>query len=348
MRHLGFLRSTGLARTLCLLIALEAVAGTLLPAGKAAELVSERLGGGALAAARFVGLVETYASPLFLGMLALLALNVLFCTGSRLAPGLRSPSRRRWPALLDATMHLSLVVLLAGGAVKGARGSVGTQYLFPGAVATTFNRGGDGPEVPLGFGLLLKEIVREHHPLLARVGVRSAATGERIALVTLREGRAERVPAADLRLRLTADELDAGWLGIRADGGGRSGELRLATAPGGPTGGVFGGARIELVAWRRDLKGVRGRIALIEGGAQLREELLGVNEPIAHRGASVFLSAWGEDEFGNPHLGIQVSRDPGAPLFWIGALMLAVSMPLYLLLRAGRPAAPPRARPAAE
>ena len=149
------MRSPRLALALCLGIALCAALGTLVPAEWAAQFVRDRLGEGALPAARLFGLVEPFASPLFIGLLLALAANVAACTWHRAGALRRSSSLGRARLALDLLVHLSVLLVLAGGAIKGALASVATQYLFLDQPVTTAREGGIGPERPLGFGLLL-------------------------------------------------------------------------------------------------------------------------------------------------------------------------------------------------
>lgn len=304
-----FLRSPRLALGLCIVLALYAALGTI--------------SGGA----------ERFGSPLFIALVSLLALNVGFCTWHRLPLALRAPSRRGPAPILDALMHLSLIVLLAGGALKAAQGFVGTQYLFPGQLVTTVRAGGTGAETPIGFGLLLKERAEDYYPANFQIGIRDARTGAKLALLVVREGGEASLPHADLRLAVGAYPGAGQSVKARATSAGVTEEILLETVPGEGAVVRSGDYEIVLVAWRRDLRMVRGRVAVVDGGGEVKEAWLAVGGRIAHRGASVFLTAWGEDPFRNPYLGIQVSRDPGAPVFWAGAVLLAVTMPLYLLVR---------------
>lgn len=327
------LRSPRLAFVLCILLAFQAALGTLTRPGETERLARDHLGEAGLAVAKILGLVDTYGSPLFLVLLSLLSLSIGFCTWQRLSLACRAPSRRGPAAALDALMHFSFIALLAGGALKGALGFVGTQYLVSGEVATTAHAGGTGPETPLGFGLLLKELVKDYYPTTFKIGVRDARSGESIAVLTIREGGEGALPGAGLRLSVGSSDPEGRWAKVRATAGEAMEEILLETVPGGATAGRFADFEIVMIAWRRELRTIRGRVAVIDGGTEVREAWLAVGGRIAHRGTSVFLTAWGEDEYRNPYLGVQVSRDPGAPLFWGGAVLLAAAMPLFLIVR---------------
>jgi hypothetical protein len=57
---------------------------------------------------------------------------------------------------------------------------------------------------------------------------------------------------------------------------------------------------------------------------------------LEYKGTSIFQTAWGTDRYGNPYIGVQVARDPAAPLFWVGCVLFSISLPLFLYLRHGR------------
>jgi len=97
-----------------------------------------------------------------------------------------------------------------------------------------------------------------------------------------------------------------------------------------------GGFRLAAAAWRRDVKDVRGRVRIIEGERVVHEGWLEVNGALSRRGTSLFLTSWGADEFGNQFLGVQYRRDPAAPVFWAGAILFALALPPFVLLRRRR------------
>ena len=68
----------------------------------------------------------------------------------------------------------------------------------------------------------------------------------------------------------------------------------------------------------------------------MKEGWLSPRTNVKHRGFTVFQSAMGVDRYGFQYIGIQVSRDPGEPLFWIGAVILSISLPLFLFLKHSR------------
>lgn len=289
--------------------------------------------------ARVLGADATFRSPLFLGLLLALALNVVLCTVRRVPPRLRSGDRaQRKIAWLDAGVHLSLILILIGGGGKALFGSVGTGYLFPDLPETTFSDPRDGTVFPLGFSVVLRERLEEHYPLRLRLGLRELATGRKLHQVEIVEGTPGRAIAAEFpgTVRVLSTDGKTVMVAVASAAGTQTVQLSLSAGAGASA--AFGPHELVVIAYRRDLRTVRGRVAILEGERVAKEAWLEVNGGVSHRGTQFFLTSWGADQFGNQFLGIQYSRDPLAPVFWAGAVLLAALLPLFLALRR-RPAA---------
>ncbi len=288
------------------------------------------------AAGRFLGLADPWHSPLFLLLVGLLVANVTLCSWHRYRRLVRNPAAKRGAiAALDAAVHFSLVVIVFGGVGKGLWGVVGTGYLFPGTAATTMYVEGTDSDLPLGFSVLLKEKRETFYPLRIKVGVRDAATGEKIALLEVVEGRSVSLPGGRLTLsvREVRPDSTAAVLLLRTQEGEAPVTLPLVAGGDPMTAGAF---LLAAVAWRRDVKDVRGRVEMSEGEQVVGEGWLEVNGALSHKGTTLFLTSWGADEFGNQFLGVQYRRDPAAPVFWAGAILFALALPPFVLLRRRR------------
>jgi hypothetical protein len=286
------------------------------------------------AAARVMGADATFRSPLFLALLLAMSLNVTLCTFHRVASRLRSADRvRRRIAWLDACVHLSLILVLIGGGGKALFGSVGTGYLFPGVTVTSFSDPLSGREFPLGFSVVLRERREEYYPLRLRLGVRERATGRKLDQFELAEGTPGRAVASGspVAVRLLSTDGANVLLDVSSAAGAEKMQLSLSSDAGATA--THGPYELVVIAYRRDLRAVGGRIAILEGGRVVREAWLEVNGGVSYRGTQFFLTVWGADQFGNQFLGIQYSRDPLAPVFWAGAVLLAVLLPFFLMLR---------------
>jgi hypothetical protein len=304
--------------------------GSLVPAERATRVFAAVAGGSGLAAARFLGLADTYRSPVFVALLALLAVNLLACTVPRFTRS-RASSRGPVAAWLDLLLHLSLLLVLAGAAAKALWGSTLTANVRVGeAIAEAYDWRLNA-DVPLGFTVAVAERRTDYYPASVRVGVRGAATGEKIALLELAEQAPARVPGHEISLILSGFAEDpARFLFSTAPDGGTFG-LEARAEQGGTV--TRGGLSFTLVAYRQEIKSVRGLVRVLEGDQLAAEGWLGSNERLEHKGTSLFLTAWGTDEQKRRFIGLQFVRDPGAPLFWAGCVLLAALLPAYLLVR---------------
>lgn len=324
--------------TLLLLFALAALSAAATIAGPRLEKTAPAL----RSAGRFLGLADPWHSPLFLLLVGLLAANVSLCSWHRYRLRVRNSAAGRGAiAALDVAVHFSLVVIVFGGIGKGLWGVVGTGYLFPGTPATTMYVEGTDSDLPLGFAVLLKEKREAFYPLRVKVGVRDAASGEKTALLEVVEGRSVALPGGGLSLsvREVRDDSAAAVLLIRTREGEASVTLPLVAGGDAVPAGAF---LLTAVAWRRDVKDVRGRVEIIEGEQAVQEGWLEVNGALSHKGTTLFLTSWGADEFGNQFLGVQYRRDPAAPVFWGGAILFALALPPFVLLRRRRAPLGPR------
>lgn len=330
------LRSPGLAVALLLALAALSALGTASPAagpdGGTAMPSWQR------AVARAAGLQQTFSSPLFLALVALSAANVVACTWHRLV------ARRGWAgarrrAVTDVLIHASVLIVVAGGVAKAVFGFIGTQNIHVGGMSETVYDWKAGRDASLGFAIVVDGFQSSYFPVRARVGVRAAGTGEKIGLVEVTEGSDAAIPGGDARLSVLGYDDEAGRLRIGVTARGVTEELAFATA-GEPVILRSGPYDVSLVAYRADLRDVRASISLHAPGQTETGLRLGPNERIARRGLSLFLTAWGTDPDGRRFCGIQVVRDPGAPVFWAGCVLLAAAIPLHLLAKGRRQARP--------
>lgn len=295
---------------------------------------AEQTPGWLRSAARLVGVDATFHSPLFLALLAALGLNVVLCTWRRVPARLRGGTRaQRKMAWLDAGVHLSLIMILIGGGGKALLGNVGTGYLFLDLPETTFVEPLSGTVSPLGYGIVLRERRDEFYPLHLRLGVSERATGNKLHQFEIIEGAPGRAIAADSPVAVRVLSTDGNLVLLAAGPAGAERRVQLTLTAGAGPFATFGAYELTVTAYRRDLRTVRGRVALLEEERVVREAWLEINDGVSHRGTKFFITGWGEDEFGNRYLGIQYSQDPLAPVFWAGAVLLAVLVPFFLLLR---------------
>lgn len=332
------LRSKKLALFLFLALALVSVYGTLSATEQARAFYLKGFGEHFLPLGRFLGLVDTYHSPIFIALFLLLLLNIALCSWQRFAglgrahdgaPG----GRRRFIRWLDLILHLSILVILAGGAAKGALGFIGTKNIHVGLSTDVVFDWSREADVPLGFTIHLKDRVDEYYSGEFKIGVSVAETGEKIGLLQVKEGERTALPGGTGSIEVVKFDRRDWLLEMRVVYEGREELVVFEVKEGGDTTGGIGPFSVTLVAWRQDLKTVRSLVAIEEGGKIVKEGWLTPNGRVAYKGTSLFQTAWGIDEYRNPYTGIQVTRDPGAPLFWAGCILFSLALPLYLAVR---------------
>jgi hypothetical protein len=322
------MRSMRTATLLLILLALLSMFGTVVGPGMGSR-------SGRLSSVLFLlGIVDTYRSPTFIALTLLLIVNIAVCTWSRAAKLLREGQGGRRPLTwVDAGMHGALIVLVIGGVGKAVLGFVGTGYLFRGRPASSMHDPRTKGEVPIGFSLTLLERRTEYYPLQVKIGVREASTGEKRALVDVREGSAAHLAVGKLTLEILTVSDDGSHVQLAVGEPARRETLRLGLRDGKDTSVRYGGYLFSVVAYRRDVRTMRGRVQIQEEGRAVREEWLEVNRGIEHRGTKVFLVGWSNKPEEEDYFGVQYRRDPMAPVFWVGACALCVLLPLRILLR---------------
>lgn len=335
------LRSGRATMLLLLATALVAAAGTLFTPEQVRTWLEQAIGERGVAVATAIGVIDVFHGPLFAALLVSMGLSVALCTWHRLpignlfSSGYSGGGRRRWTLVVDAAMHLSILLVLVAAAVESLFSFVGTKNMHVGVPESMTFDWRAGHDVPLGFETVVEALGLTHFPAQAKIGITDAATGQRLGLLTVREGAGVETLGGSLafrNVRLDA-ESSALHLDARQDTGVTA--VRFSTAVKGPSEAVVGKYRLTLVAWRRDVREVLSRVAIRERGQVVRREQLRVNDRIRHRGWNLYLTAWGRDEYGNDYAGIQVTRDPGAILFWCGSVLFSVCLPVFFVLRRG-------------
>lgn len=329
---LDWLGSRRLALALFFALSGFGILGSLFTAQQTESFFSSIAGSGGLTAARFLGLADTYRSPVFIGLLLLLGANLLGCTLPRFSRS-RASSRRAAITWLDLLLHLSILVVLAGGAAKAVWGSTVTANIRVGESTAEAFDWRISADVPLGFTVAVQERRTEYYPASVQVGVRSAATGEKITLLELAEKATIPVTGHEESLEMTGFAEDPARFRFRVSTGAAAESFELEVGRESGRSSTSGAHTFTLVAYRHEIKSVRGLVRVLEGNRIVSEGWLGSNERLEHRGTSLFLTAWGADEQGRRFIGLQFVRDPGAPVFWVGCVLLAALLPAYLLIR---------------
>jgi cytochrome c biogenesis protein ResB len=139
------LASVKFAVTLVVLIAIACIVGTVMPQGGD---VAKYLAKYPLAADRMklfgaLGLTNIFYSWWFIGLLCVLAASIATCSARRFATMRRTTGYARMRALGSMLTHISMLLILAGGVIRGVWGEKGYLELREGETVAQFveNRG---------------------------------------------------------------------------------------------------------------------------------------------------------------------------------------------------------------
>ncbi|MGE5662902.1 MAG: hypothetical protein ACM31I_01075 [Deltaproteobacteria bacterium] len=323
-----FLSSTKLAVALCLVLAAEGVAGSLLYKGNTAFDGQ--------------GPFNLFRSPLFLAPAGLLVVNIIVCAGRRLA-GRTLGAGRAWTF---AGIHLGLVLLAVGMIVDGVLGFVGTRNYHPGVPSSEYFDWRTFRQENFPFTVEVKDLAVRYHPLYLQVGVRDAA-GKKLGLYAVREGCSFRVKGIGVVVTPRRFDPLQKTLLYDVEAGGRSSSGLVAGTQGAPP---VAGVSVVPVSWHDpEPSEVAARVVFSVPGRPPVEKVVRVNDPATFGGISFCLVGESEDAYRNVIVGLQMTREPGAPLFWTGSVLFGLSLVLHLLIpRATRAAGADAAAVAAE
>ncbi len=139
-RAVDQLASVKFAVVLVAVIALACIIGTVLPQGSE---VGRYLSKHPLAADRMklfgaLGLTNVFYSWWFIGLLCVLAASIATCSMRRFATMRRTAGYARVRALGSMLTHISMLLILAGGVIRGVWGEKGYLELREGQTATQF------------------------------------------------------------------------------------------------------------------------------------------------------------------------------------------------------------------
>lgn len=148
---------------LLLLITIACVVGTLLPQGGdvAKYLAKNPAAQGRMALLGFLGLTHVFSSWWFLGLLGLFAASLAVCTQRRCTAAVRVKGRARRRAVGSVLTHVSLLLILAGGVIRGMWGERGYLEFREGETRRDFIVA--DTRVPLPFAVHLADFETEHY-----------------------------------------------------------------------------------------------------------------------------------------------------------------------------------------
>lgn len=250
-------------------------------------------------------------------LLGLLILNLSFCTVHRIK--LFSA-----PVLV---IHIGIIIAFAGGGIS-SYGYVATVNVYEGTMVDTVYRWDVKKNVPLEAGLMVEKLHERYYPVPVKVGV--LKDEEKIGLYTLNTG--ETFKLENYSIRVDSLELPSENLKLSIFNNGEyAGYADTSGTADFPPGFPF---VFKLVAYKDpvvmrtwvDLKLIKNSKTVAEGSTE-------VNSPLKWRGLKFHHTATGRDKYGNTYAGIQIVRDPGAPVVYAGFCIIAFGGTYYILRR---------------
>ncbi|HEY3490269.1 MAG TPA: right-handed parallel beta-helix repeat-containing protein [Candidatus Deferrimicrobiaceae bacterium] len=314
---LRFLSSTRLTIALCLVLAALGAVGAFLYTG-ATSFASQ-------------GSINLYRSPLFLAPALLLALNVACCAFTRLRTG----QFRGFRAAVFLGLHAGLVMLMAGLVVDARFAFVGTQLYRVGERSAAYFDWRDNVDKSFPFTVEALGYTERYHPMDLQIGIRDASGGKH-GPFHVREGVPFDVPGTGLTVVPRRFDISRKALTFDAS----LGDLRVTGIRTGSSGASApGGFTVVPVAWADpEIAEYVARVRFVRPGIAPEVEEIRINHPGAFGGFTFCLTVARPDETGSRVIGLQMTREPGAPWFWAGALLFGVSLSIDLFRKARRAA----------
>jgi len=315
-------------------VAAALMEGQVLPPQFAPQQYQEMFGRVGASLVSRLGLHDVFSSAWFLALLAAAGINLLACTASR------------WQLIKTRPgvflVHLSVLLLFAGGLVRGTFRTGGTL-----AMQTGETHGGytlpQGGYVPLPFAVRLKDFKitywepEKHlvHALNDEAGVMEtveAEEGKPLAFKTL---------AQELKVLKFYPNFSIGRSGpVSLDDSRSNPALTLAAGKGKQVRPIYlfarfpdyhgtaGNTGVRLIYELRGgrVKQFESSIDILENGSVVKEASISVNSPLYYKGHRLYQSGFDE---GNPRFSsIQVARDPSVPLIYAAFALLMAGLTL--------------------
>ena len=307
-----FLSSTKLTIALCLILAAGGVAGSFLYEGNTAF--------------GRAGTFNVFRSPVFLVPAVLLIINILVCGIRRLASS-SAGAARTWTF---AGIHLGLVLLATGLLVDGLYGFIATQYFYPKVPASGYHNWRTGRDESFPFTVEVSAAEVRYHPLNLRIGLRDGA-GNKAGPFTVREGIPIRAGRGGVIVTPRRFDIAAKTLVFDAEAGGRTFTGLVAGPNGSPP--VGGYTVYPLAYFNPEPAEYKVLARFVLPGRPPEDRIIRINDPALYSGIRFCFVGENADRYGNPVVGLQMTREPGEPAFWTGGILFGISALLHFFLR---------------
>src|SRR5271169_2157702 len=170
LRVVDRLASVKFAVTVVMVIAIACVVGTLIPQGTDVAKYIRQYPDAADRMALFgkLGLTHVFYSLWFIGLLGTLAATVAVCSTRRFSTVLRTSGYVRYRAFGSMLTHISILLILTGGVIRGVWGEKGYIELREGETNGRFVT--EDSVKPLPFAIYLDKFEVETYDQSATVG----------------------------------------------------------------------------------------------------------------------------------------------------------------------------------
>ena len=342
--RVGLVYSLKMTIPLLILLAALSVIGTLIPQGASEHEYLRLYSKEAYSVLRGLGLLDMYHSWWFIGVLVLLAVNLTACSLKRLPAVWRQvwEAKKGYARLGTYLTHLSVLLILLGGLI-------GARWGFKGYVE--IEEGGSTEEIllsnpqrammPLGFTIHCDAFRIDLYP--------DGSPREYVSTLTFMEGGEILLDHVPLRVNhpisyrgLTfyqasygiSDRSSEALLEVRRKGaGGDPATMKLGQGEIKPIPGTH--AQIGFMKYQPTVHGLGEAILLVLFNPHTPPEGFWLFKRLSE------VEGWQVGDFTfilrdlekRYYTGIQVARDPGVPIVWVGCSLLVLGMIITFTLR---------------
>jgi cytochrome c biogenesis protein len=332
-RRLGeFIASVRLTATLLFILIPVAIVGSLIPQGREYAEYAEKFGFKWTGLFYQLHLTSLFTSPWFLILVILLAANILGCLIVSVMK-----AKRSFGFIL---VHLSLVLLIAGGLMSATLRVKGDLVLNEGQSADSFTVGKKA--IPLGFELRLKDFKLEHYENSLEKLVVVMPEQKTPYEFRFRKNLWTAVPGTDYQFQVERFIPD-----FRFDMASRA-AFSASQEPNNPAILVHMKGKAEDYTewvfsnfsdfhmtkerpiglkyfWAQDIpKAFISDVEILEKGSMVKEQAIEVNHPLRYKGFSIYQASY--DSLEEKWSGLTVVKDPGTAVIFTSIVMIMLGL----------------------
>ncbi len=321
------------------LIIFASIIGTFIPQGLEVAEYIRRYGNKLYSLFVVLGFTDIYHCWWFIVILALLGLNLIFCTGNKIR-------QRKNSAGLIIT-HLSILFILGGAIVSAVWGVRGMMSVYEGQAEDSFTTKNGIRK--LNFKVYLDDFILERenmfkHQITAYVqdrnkkktlevkeGFNYSLEGTNYSFQVLRY-LPDFYLDSDKQARTRTDIPNNPALLVKvSDTRIESNQWLFSQFP---DFSHNGSENLKLIyKWLGSVKSYKSRIGIIEAGKTVLEAQIEVNRPFKYKGYTFYQSSYNPQELN--WTGLQVVSDPGIPLVYFGFVLLNIGMVFVFYINPG-------------